>query len=1437
MSAYQVLETTCKLLDRGGLDRRTKLEATGRITHEMKKDPLLLEQFPAERIQFSARGLLSDADTSIRTAALRVLRYSIINRSSTAQALKLGVHLFVSRCIERESKLVAERIQALKVIRRIMDVDANQMPACVVRSIVAIANHKEDNLRRVALETLRELAIANVSVVIQCNGMRTLVDCILDPTCQDLADALLMTVMYLVNEPANRDYIHSFVDVQVLLAPFTDTDLPAGTERRQRWTAARNAVVTMMRSWTGILLLTSNPQGLGALVQMLEHPVGDDVKKAVLATICDIFYTTSPLDKNGNDVDWASMSKPNKVVAATGANNLLDNYMVMVLLSMLHCGLLKALVALGTCANRSSLAEPAIELLSEILHMSARLLPDEHCTTLLALPQLVATTAYSQVDFLSDLQSKPPEDRSQRELAIRSSEMLAELAHAVGASSSSGGLASRQSSHSQTVNGVHLASELLRGTNRPLHNYNNLSRDSAREMLVFDLKVYLDNQMDDHTFREMLMHKCRVLQGKDWFKWNWDIISELLEGPLTNPARLSEAIKTKFFKRVSGFFRCDSTDKGYFAGLPWTPDYVPYLRPACQMYTLLLNHPEGIAFLKTDRRGQLLTEIATALEIEARPEAAIVESHLGELHSRMFSPEYCSRRMLREYFTLLGLMSSSSEGLKMMSRIFTKVTKLGTSKLYSGASSSGLYSNDLTKTQRVAREKSQGHDFLCRLILANLDYSIEGSSRQLLTDWMNFGSESLRLYATCLLRALLRSEVDDFERWGIDTLLNQLDKEHNVARAALSVLVEAAETPIYLSAMIKKRPIQLIHLQAEGLLLKCLSLPEGLAFLRDVPNWLTSKLVAWRQVKYLQYVHLVESHLLRGLFRDKPNMTNQNPKALKPVPIPVTVPNRRSSSFKHGSHGAQWGLEWLFRMPWNMEVKIVGPPGSGPPANLTIDAYVDASEPEESNADGYPANTVRIKGLVVDARNIPKPVIVNSQQTLQACLFLGAQPIDRKGYTKPAPASSNGGFFVPTEKEPSSAVAPPMRARTESRGITDRLSEISMDSNAYEAPEENKDWSSCGPEHRTASILLGSLIGLPDGDKESSVCPAGERAVWTFDVETDHMNQQVKRVMLKSVEFTIQLLPAKAPSVPLPPHLYGELAKTDAGCTILQQSGHLPEFVTALKDPTVVPLEKRAALWTLGHIAATSRGFDLLMTHADDLVECIVHMATSSALLSIRGTCLFVLGLISRSAPGKRALLQAGWTVPRDVQSSIAVPVTASDLFEWPNATPPHPSQLVDGAVPFVSPTFVKSKASAKAKEILRLIGDLSSTITQKEAGAALNRLKASNPELFEDPETALAAHSVLSRYHYRLTARQFVMNLFEKADLSNTSLNQHLYKGDEATQPQGSRRRSSVSAPSLSSTIQSLLHTQSKETVLATVRHVPDHENTIFVGAVEAMV
>ncbi|RLN57857.1 hypothetical protein BBJ29_002171 [Phytophthora kernoviae] len=1393
------------------MDRKSKLDSTGRICFELKNDPLLLDSFPMDRLMKAMRRLVCDSDTSTRAGALRALRYAISSNDSIKHFVNLCLPVFVVRSLEREQKHLAERVQALKVVRRVMEIDAAQMPTGLVTSLAAIAGHKDDNMRKVCLETLRELALLNVEVVAEANGTKVLVDAILEPSFQDLADSLLMTLLLILNEPSTRKFIQPFVDSQVLLAPFTDTDIPAGNERRQRWMASRNAIVTMMRSWTGMVVLTSNPQGLQSLIQLLVRPVGEDVQKAVLSTICEIFYKKTNFDKTAAD---AAADTPTVLVSLSSAeqlplavnHNLLDNYTVIILLAMIHCGILEALVTLGTSPSRA-LAEPAIDLLADILRMASRLLPDQHCASLLALPRLVSATSLTTTTTMTlGDHAKSLLERLQREKSIRASEMLAELANAVGANS--GSIASRGVSlvsyGGSGVNGVQLASELLRDTNRPSNllalqqiagvvrlpsssggggiggagsssaNYAVAApsaqrgtksataqlKDSltSRELMVLELKQSLDAQMDDSTFKDMLHTRSRVLTDKNYKNWNWDIISEMLEGPLTNPQRLSEAMKTKFFKRLSGFFRCDQGNKGYFSNLYWIPDHVPYLRPACQMYTLLLNHPEGLLFLKTDRRGQLLTEISSALELEARPEAAIVESHIGVLKARMFSPDYVSRRMLREYFTLLGLMSSSKEGLKMMeqSNLFQRLYVMGTTK---------------------------GHDFLCRLILANLDYSVDGSSRKLLQSWMTEGSKALRLYATCLLRALLRSEVADFDKWGIDALVTQLTQEDEVAKAALSVLEEAAETPACLLAMILKRPIKLIQLKdkrAESLLLKSLSLAEGLNFLRDTGDWIPRTLAAWRREKHISYVHAVEHALFRGLHRDAAgrergsSSTSTNTRqTCSPTPIPVNVPMKRGGGvgLKPPSGGnsqrSLWGLDWLYRMPWNMEVKIVGPPGSGPPSNLILETYIDGAMNDDDENTGIDdelrMNSIRVKGIVVDARNMPQPVVVNSQQTLQACLFLGTQPVDRRGFTKPPP-QSNGGFVSNGSVSGGGAAGgnfstesqqKMLRARSASNsagGSMDRTSETlssSLDfadtgsSSSEAAKEENKDWSSCQPEQRSPQYL---------SSPSCSLCAPGERAMWNFRVEMDSSagssttNGNVKRIMLKSVEFTLQLLPLRPRTVPLPVHLYGELAKTNSGCQILHSSGHLPEFLACLRDAASVPLEKRAALWALGHVAATPRGYDLLNHYAQDVVEMIVKSET----------------------PG---------TSRRDKLPN-----------EW--------------------------------REVLRYVADLSNHITQKEAHASLKKLHGAHPELFEEPVLLMYVHALLEKYSYRLALRQFVLSAFDRATLTDEVLD-ILRAEDEAElssdTPGGyrgakvpaarelRRRRSSPSIPSFTASVQSL--------------------------------
>jgi rapamycin-insensitive companion of mTOR len=101
----------------------------------------------------------------------------------------------------------------------------------------------------------------------------------------------------------------------------------------------------------------------------------------------------------------------------------------------------------------------------------------------------------------------------------------------------------------------------------------------------------------------------------------------------------------------------------------------------------------------------------------------------------------------------------------------------------------------------------------------------------------------------------------------------------------------------------------------------------------------------------------------------------------------------------------------------------------------------------------------------------------------------------------------------------------------------------------------------------------------------------------------------------------------------VPPHFYGELAKTKEGCAVLTKSGHLKEFVQIIRDyspnkATPAEISMKAALWAVGHIGTSIFGLPLLQEA--DVIKDLVAVCEKSTTLSLRGTAFYVLGLISK---------------------------------------------------------------------------------------------------------------------------------------------------------------------------------------------------------------
>jgi hypothetical protein len=185
----------------------------------------------------------------------------------------------------------------------------------------------------------------------------------------------------------------------------------------------------------------------------------------------------------------------------------------------------------------------------------------------------------------------------------------------------------------------------------------------TRDDLMYEIKIVVTPLMDRLEFaRQMEASKVVGKEGKEPFKWDWSMLSEMLEYCVRYPERLQEATKTKWVKRLCGFFRCSTDDKGYFSNLDWYPSNLHYLECACHLYGVLVEQEGGAVFSNTpfigmDRRGMLFAEIASEIEylvtlasrLGSRPVATLAIPHsAGHVVTNNVSPTL-SRSVFRLY--------------------------------------------------------------------------------------------------------------------------------------------------------------------------------------------------------------------------------------------------------------------------------------------------------------------------------------------------------------------------------------------------------------------------------------------------------------------------------------------------------------------------------------------------------------------------------------------------------------------------------------------------------------------------------------------------------------------------------------------------------------------------------------------------------------------
>ncbi|CAO1616672.1 unnamed protein product [Jaminaea pallidilutea] len=226
-----------------------------------------------------------------------------------------------------------------------------------------------------------------------------------------------------------------------------------------------------------------------------------------------------------------------------------------------------------------------------------------------------------------------------------------------------------------------------------------------------------------------------------------------------------------------------------------------------------------------------------------------------------------------------------------------------------------------------------------------------------------------------------------------------------------------------------------------------------------------------------------------------------------------------------------------------------------------------------------------------------------------------------------------------------------------------------------------------------------------------------------------------------------------------PPHFYGELVKTAEGCQLLDQKGHFIDFSLFIRQHGMESSDKdilarlKSVLWAVGNIGSSVDGLPFL--ESDGTVANIVDMAEQSPVLSVRGTCFYVIGLISSTRQGAEMLQDYGW---QSVCTTFGDPIgicVPRDLDRFAHLPSWHPH--IEGDCRR-SPD--RGTVSPLQRTVLSLLSDLSNPILTNKTAKRLSRLRQRHKNLFSDPAFFIKVLDFLDSFKLRQGIRKFVWDL-----------------------------------------------------------------------------
>lgn len=718
-------------------------------------------------------------------AGYRIARYSLTDLESVKNLHYLHIEIFIIRTLTKDSKKHLERTQALQLIRAVLDFPDGfqEISIGLIRALLAVCEQSDDRLRNIAIETITEIFVQCPEKVCQANGVRVLLQCAIDGP-YELAPSICMAFMYIMDNPTYRNSVKLGRDLGYLISAFTDFQIKGhiNTEKLQNSSKILSAILT---TWPGLITLCSdNFHSLKSLINCFQYPIPTLREK-----LLDIFFSIfriKPLSWSSSFLAGRRLTTFGRIADTKSEFNYMDHanstsaessftkhYTALVLSVSLECGLLENLIRAVKENTDVGNTRRSILLIGEMFDLASNLLPQRILNQLVSMPGLFEELTIESKNSLN------------ASAAVFQIDRISKNIHKARYPKDAGG---------------------MKGAS-----------------LSMQVKVKMGVQIDDASFRQLLAD-THVLATKTFTTWNWDALTELIQGPLLSPKRLEECIKTtKFMKRLMSFYR---PFKYRFSSIKKTRPNQKCVKVGNALFKTLLQSREGIKYLSDNK---LLSQIAECLA-QLDPMSGISSS------DPLFSKQRLENTLSSGYFSLMGTLSADPNGMAMMENrnMFNMIYHLS---------------------------ELRSRDDLISNFLASINFDLQGHPRIIMAKALTTGQKNVRLFATEHLKTLCNTE-DSTQKWAIKLLVTQLyDPEVEVSKKAVEVLEYYCKVPKNLEYFVMLQP-SLDHLGEIGnpLLLKFLSTSKGFQYLKEI-EYVHEEMDNWFHHQNNIYVSQIEEYL------------------------------------------------------------------------------------------------------------------------------------------------------------------------------------------------------------------------------------------------------------------------------------------------------------------------------------------------------------------------------------------------------------------------------------------------------------------------------------------------------------------------------------------------------------------------------------------------